>query len=186
MSAKYWEYFLSLEDDLDKCTKYIEFTTENYSTYSIELAKLIVSASSEFENVLKDLCKEINQSSSPNNIVDIYPIIFSEFPRFTEVKVQLPRYKIQLQPLAEWTCSKRPNWWAKGYNKIKHSRDNSFNQANLQNALNSMGALFASILYYHQKISGGINIDYSRRPTLFDDIDDPGGATISLSYSIPL
>ena len=188
MSLKYWEYFLSLEDDLEKCTKFIEFDTRNYNTFSIELAKIIISASAEFENVAKDLCKLIDPTSSPKNIIDIYPILFQEFPKFCDIEITIPRYKLQFKPWDQWTSSKRPDWWANGYNKIKHSRDTSFHLANLQNAIHAMGALFSGILYFHEKLSGGIHVDYSRAPSLFDIIEEPTGIQnggISLHYQLP-
>jgi len=188
MSLKYWEYFLSLEDDLEKCTKYIEFDERNYTTFSIELAKIITSASAEFENVAKDLCKLIDPPSSPNNIVIIYPILLREFPNFCNIEITIPRYRLQFKPLELWDSSQRPDWWTNGYNQIKHSRDTSFHLANLKNALYSMGALFSAILYFHKKLSGDIQVDYSRSPSLFGIIEEPTGmedGSIFLSYRLP-
>lgn len=189
MNYKYWEYFLSLEDDLEKCTKYIEFCPANYQTFSIEFAKIIIAASAEFENVAKDLCKLIDPSAKPNNMPDVYPIITREFHRFCDVEVVLPRYKIRFKPWGQWTTNSRPDWWVNGYNKIKHSRDSSFNKANLENAIYAMGGLFVGILFYHQKISGGVNVDYLRTPTLYDiqeEVSEFSGGRISLSYRLPL
>lgn len=189
MNYKYWEYFLSLESDLERCTRYIEFHESNFTTFSIELAKIIMAASAEFENVAKDLCKQIDPNTNPRNITDIYPIITREFGRFCEVEVVLPRYKIQFKPWSQWTDDQRPDWWKNGYNAIKHSRDTSFGKATLENAIYSLGGLFTAILYYHQKLSGGITIDYSRSPTLYniqeesDGYDDGG---MSVSYRLPL
>ena len=174
---------------MERCTKYIEFCPENFETFSIELAKIIISASAEFENVAKDLCNLIDSNSSPGKITEIYPVLISEFPKFCEVEVVLPRYKINFKPWDQWTSNQRPDWWSQGYNKIKHSRDASFDKANLKNAIFSMGGLFTGILYYHQKKSGGIEVDYSRSPSLFDIQEQPekmSGGGISLSYSLPL
>ncbi len=98
MSLKYWEYFLSIEYDLGKCTKFIEFDTINYDTFSIELAKIIISTSAEFENVAKDLCKLIKQTLSQDNIVNIYPILLQEFSNFCNIEISIPRYRLQFKP----------------------------------------------------------------------------------------
>ncbi|MDO9067760.1 MAG: hypothetical protein Q7W05_04815 [Deltaproteobacteria bacterium] len=96
MSVKYWEYFLSIEDDLERCTKYVEFCSGNYATYSNEFAKIIMAASAEFENVAKDLCHLISPSNKPGNIEEIYPILFGAYPKFGTVEVGIPRYKLNL------------------------------------------------------------------------------------------
>ena len=188
MSAKYWEYFLSLEDDLERCTKYVEFNPKNYASYSNEFAKIIMSASSEFENVAKDLCNLISPSSNPKNIEDIYPIVFGCYPKFGTVEVTIRRYKIILKPWEEWTATDRPKWWSNGYNKIKHSRTQHFEMANLQNAILAMAGLFTTILYFHHKASGGLDIEYNREPMLFDTAEtgDFTGSGITISYDIPV
>ena len=68
MSLPHWEYFLSLESDLEDCSKYVEFTSTNYKTYSIEFAKIILLASAEFDTVAKELCKIINPNINLNGI----------------------------------------------------------------------------------------------------------------------
>jgi hypothetical protein len=189
MNYKYWEYFLSLESDLERCTRYIEFHPSNFTTFSIELAKIIMAASAEFENVAKDLCKQINPSTNPRNITDIYPIIIGTFSRFCQVEVMLPRYNIQFQPWSQWTENQRPDWWKNGYNAIKHSRDTSFDKATLENAIYSLGGLFTAVLYYHQKLSGRFTIDYSRRPTLYGIQEEPADyqdAELLFEYRLPL
>ena len=183
MSAKYWEFFLSIEDDLERCTKYVEFCSNNYKTYSNEFAKIIMSASAEFENVAKDLCHLINPASKPGNIKDIYPIFFGAYPKFKTVEICIPRYKLSLQPCVDWTSSSGPAWWSNGYNKIKHERTQCFENANLNYAILSMAGLFTAILYYHHKETGGIEINYSRAPTLFDTVE-PNMDTIT--YDIPI
>ena len=185
MSFKYWEYFLSLENDLERCAKFVEFSTDNYESYSNEFAKLIMAASAEFENVAKDLCELISPGSKPGNIEDIYPIIFGHFPQFGTVEVSIPRYKLTLKPWDAWTNSVRPEWWSKGYNKIKHSRTEHFKKANLCNALHAMAGLFTAILYYHHKLSGHITIKFERTPALFDIADDGLNATIITTYTVP-
>jgi hypothetical protein len=146
-----------------------------------------MSASAECENIAKDLCKLIDSASSPENIVEIYPILFGFYPKFGSVEVEIPRYKLALKPWGDWTSSKRPDWWSKGYNKIKHERTLFFDRANLYNAILSMAGLFTTILYYHHKEIGGIVIDYNRSPALFDIAESGSfaGASITTSYDIP-
>lgn len=186
MSIKYWEYFLSLESDLERCTRFVEFTPANYATYSNEFAKIIMSASAEFENVAKDLSNLIIPGSDPGSINAIHPIIFGAYPKFGTVEVSIPRYKITLKPWEHWTATASPDWWSKGYNKIKHSRTVSFEKANLCNAIYSMAGLFSAILYCHHKETGKIDINFERSPTLFDIVDEGFCGTMIITYDIPL
>ena len=36
-SFPHWNYFLAMEEDLDRLSRFVEFTTNNYECYSIEL-----------------------------------------------------------------------------------------------------------------------------------------------------
>ncbi len=188
MSEKYWEYFLSLEDDLERCTKYVDFAAKNYKTFSNEFAKIIMSASAEFENVAKDLCGLIDPSCNPNkiNIESIYKTIGKEYPKMFTIRVLVTRYKLTLRPFNKWTATKRPEWWSDGYNQIKHDRTNNFEKANLEYALLSTSGLFVVILYFHQKMSGGIHVDINRAPSLFDLENKTGGANISVTFDVPI
>jgi len=56
----HWNYFLALESDLERVSRYIEFDKANFKTYSIELAHLLLAASSEVDVVAKTLCQRID------------------------------------------------------------------------------------------------------------------------------
>ncbi len=40
----HWNYFLAIESDLEKVSRYIEFAENNYGVYSIELAHLLLTS----------------------------------------------------------------------------------------------------------------------------------------------
>jgi len=67
----HWNYFLALESDLDRVSRYVEFTTYNYTTYSLEMAHLLLAAGSEIDVVLKSLCKKVNPTIEASNILSI-------------------------------------------------------------------------------------------------------------------
>jgi hypothetical protein len=58
------------------------------------------------------------------------------------MQIHAPRYGLTLTPWENWSKGINPDWW-RSYNNVKHQRDQYFNQATLQNALNAMGALLA-------------------------------------------
>jgi hypothetical protein len=145
MSHPHWEYFLSIEADLVHCGRYIEFSRDNYGAYSVEFARIIVAAGSEFDAVAKSLCGVIDSSTAPERITEYRPIITGKYPRFIDYKVHVPRFKLEFQPWLAWTSTAAPDWWSKGFNKIKHERDQHFREANLGNALLATTALLTGI-----------------------------------------
>ena len=65
---QHWNYFLTLEDDIGRLSRYLELTQANFSSYSLELARILFAAASEVDVVSKLLCKKIDADSSANNI----------------------------------------------------------------------------------------------------------------------
>ena len=66
MDYSYWNYFLSLERDLQTIGRYVEFSENNFNVYSVEILKLFLAASSEFEVVLKEIGKKYAYSKIVN------------------------------------------------------------------------------------------------------------------------
>lgn len=118
-------------------------------TYSIELAHLLMAASSEVDVVAKLSCKQIAPESNPHNIANYASTILSAEPNFTSLAVVVPRFGLTLKPWSLWTVTNPPLWW-KAYNGVKHHRDIQFHDANLKNCLNAMAALFSITTYYYE------------------------------------
>lgn len=189
MSFPHWEYFLSIESDLERCSRFIEFAPNNYSAYSVEFARIIMAAASEFDNLAKKLCNLIDSSKNPQNINQYYPIITSKYPKFTQYEILIPRYKLDFKPWLNWNASGSPDWWSKGYNKIKHDRDNHFCQANLYNAILATSGLLTGILYFYNCHFSSIpTIDLSQAPKLLipQDYNQSGWQSASISWSYTL
>ena len=168
MSPKFWEYYLNIEADLTACSRYVEFVQENYNTYSNEFARIIVIACAEIDAIFRELCNLIDSSAKADKIYKYFPIILSVFPNFRSGKLDIRRCGLVFEPWKSWEETISPEWWGKSYNKIKHDRYNHFEKASLENALNSVGALLITILYYHQYISGkSLNVDLNRGTQLF-------------------
>ena len=131
----HWNYFLALEKEAITISRYIEFTKENSSVFSMELLKLLFSSSSEIDVVMKLVCKKINKTSKASNISHYKTVFMKAYPEFSSVDVVLPRYGLTLRPWLNWKNNKRPDWWA-AYNNVKHERNKYYNEANLINTLN--------------------------------------------------
>lgn len=146
----HWNYFLAFDSDAEKLSRYIEFTKENNKTYSIELVRLLLSAASEVDVVAKLLCNKVSPDENVRDMADYRRILNTKFPKIKKMKIQIPRYGLDLTPWKNWNkIDRTPIWW-KAYNNVKHQRDMKFQKANLKNTLNSIAGLFCLVLYYYK------------------------------------
>ena len=150
-SKLHWNYFLAIETDLIKTARFIEFCEDNLETYSIELAHILISASSEVDVILREMCNLIDEDRNANNINDYREVIQQNLPKLISEPIFIHRYGLEFVPWENWNGDDSPNWW-RSHNKVKHQRNEHFNMANLQNALNSVGALLICMTYYYQMI----------------------------------
>ena len=139
-----WNYFLTLESDLENTSRYIEPSGQE-NVYSFEFAKLLVLACTEIESVLKVMCKEINPSSKAEKMSDYQPIIMQRFPKITEACVEISRLGRNIKPFSEWN-SQPLSWW-RAYNGVKHNRGNNFSDATYMNAVMALSGLYILIFY---------------------------------------
>jgi len=169
MSMPNWEYFLAIEQDLDKCTRYVQFCQQNYKSYSLEFARIIVASGAECDTVMKAMCKCIDSSQAPSSIPEYFQIVSKAYPRLVEYEIELPRYDLSFAPWKSWSPKEGPDWWKNGYNMIKHERDNGFENANLEYAISAAAGLFVILLYYYDQLlkpSAHIYVDSSWSPRL--------------------
>jgi hypothetical protein len=146
----HWNYFLALENDFEKISRYIELTEANNKTFSIELSKIIMTATQEVDVIMKKICLIISPESQPKNINHYKQIVMRILPDFSSEIVQLPRFGMSSKPWNNWNNRDiHPSWWSAN-NKLKHYRTDHFDTANLKNAFNSLGGLLIAILYYYK------------------------------------
>jgi hypothetical protein len=149
MHYPHWEFFMALDSDLDDASRYVEISPDNFKTYSIEFVHLLLAAGSEIDVVAKELCKKIEPSGNPSKITDYREIITRAYPKFHTIEISAPRHGITLRPWTSWGIGCNPDWW-QWYNKVKHERHLFYMEANLENVLGSISALFGIILYLYQ------------------------------------
>ena len=147
----YWNYFLSIEKDLNKLSRFIEFDKKNENVFSIELARLLISSSSEFEVVSKEFCKIKNQNSKIENINDIRREVLIYIPDIYAIEINISRFGLNYKPLINWETNNNCDWWT-SYNGVKHRRNIEYENANLKNAINAIGALYIINLYYYNSL----------------------------------
>ena len=150
-SLIHWNYFLALEKDLEVLSRYIEFTEANFTCYSIEIARILLSAASEVDVVAKQLCLKLDQTSLASNI-DLYRNeIKSAYPNLPLFRITIPRFGLELSPWTNWNNTHGvPDWWT-AYNKVKHHRNTDYHRANLKNCLNAVAGIFVILLYFYKE-----------------------------------
>lgn len=154
-SDLHWNYFLALDGDLERASRYVEFAPENYKTYSIEFAHLLFAASSEVDVVAKGLCEHLDSNAPRRNIKD-YEILFNRLELgFHLSEIWVPRYNLTLHPWENWGRGESPDWWA-SYNNVKHHRSTHFHEATLEHALNAMAGLLAMTFTYYSYLKTDI------------------------------
>lgn len=173
MKQPHWHYFLLLEDELVKISRFIEMNKDNFKVYSIKLTKLFLSICSEVDVVARLLCKEADEilfneskDSRNSNIETHRTVINTKFPDFHKANVKIPFYNLSFAP---WDCfkeNKNPAWWSE-YNDVKHERNINFKKANLNNVLLSMSGLMVLLVYLYGRQSV-ISLDSSNKPQLFE------------------
>lgn len=146
----HWNYFLALESDLERVSRYVEFTEENYKTYSLEMAHLLLAACSEVDVVLKGLCKKIKPEIKAGNIGQCRKILVLKFSRICDMNIRIPRYGLEITPWDNWKRDKNPYWWD-AYNNVKHHRDEYFSEATLRNTKAAVAGLFVILLFFYQE-----------------------------------
>jgi len=182
MKYPHWQYFISLESSLNETTRYVELSETNYPVFSIEYARILLSTASEVDVVCKLLCTKIDSAAKAGNIDDYRKIILSAYPKFPQIKIQVPRLEIDINPWGDWEKDKNPEWW-RNYNNVKHERGKYFEEANLKNSLFALSGLFAILLYYYQVEA--YKGDLHPFPRLIDYEKFPGYLIVTPGMELP-
>lgn len=183
----HWNYFIALEQDLDRLARFVDLTAPNEKTFSIEIGRLFLNASSEVDVVLKQIVRKYNAASSADKIGACLPEITQRFSDFIGFEVTVPRYGLSLHPWIDWSASSPPIWW-QHHNKVKHQRDQHFDKATVKNCVNAVAGLFVAVLYLYQQeaSNGGLLL----LPTLLNVGDQHFGGTqigrygLSFKYNV--
>ena len=160
----HWNYFFCLEDDVAALSRWIEFSKDNEPVYSIELARLLMTASAECDVVAKALCRAIDPKSRVSAIGAYRECILGAVPDLWSANVEIPRFGKVLQPWSSWETDEHPPLWWTANNKVKHHRANHFKDANLKNVLNSVAGLMVLLVL----LTSRDRLNLYPGPTLFE------------------
>jgi hypothetical protein len=146
----HWSYFLSVEEDLERLSRFIEFNQNNYECFSLEIVRLLMAAAAEVDVVCKMICHGFDPGCNADNIIEYREKIIPKYPQLATFTVTAPRYGLNFNPWEEWKHDNNPLWWD-AYNSIKHKRHTDYYKANLKNVLNAVAGLFVVCLYLYKE-----------------------------------
>ena len=142
LSRNYWRYYCMLEDKFLATVNYVELNQANFQSFSNEYALLLQAIGAELDNFFKIYCGF--DPTDRKKIVDYAAFILSDFPDITTEKIEVLDTEIEVQPCEGWNVSSPAQslpWW-KAFDDIKHNRIGNFAQANQENILNMLAALY--------------------------------------------
>ena len=181
----HWDYYVSLTNDFKEISYYVEIQPDNFETYSTAFTRLYLSAGSEVDVVAKLLCKKYNSSSKADNITGYRKELRKQEPKISTITISFKRYGLEFVPWQAWSQGNtNPQWW-KSYNNVKHNRNTSYKEANLEMCLQSLAGLCVLLAYlYPDRMAKPMGI---RRPELFlsDEYRKGGAALYSSAYELP-
>lgn len=147
----HWNYFLSLEEDIDRLSRYIEFTGKNFECFSLELTRILLTTSSEVDVVTKRYCNALNTRNRAQSIGKYKEEILAGNLASPATVITMPRYALTFTPWSAWSSQEASPYWWQSHTIEKHQRHTHFERPNLKNALNSIAGLFVLLIHYYQK-----------------------------------
>jgi hypothetical protein len=192
MDLSHWHYFLAIEEDLLRLSRFIEFSKKNASTFSLENARILMAATQEVDVLLKRICKK---HGKPGEKEPQYRKELSlEIPKLLTIEVSFLLGDIISCPYKAWASGKTPEWWTAN-NKIKHERHNHYEKASLSCVLDAVAGLFLANLYFYfpleanellfprAKLIFSDEVSTVSRPTVFSV--NPMILAVSAHYELP-
>lgn len=142
-----WRYFLAQEDAFIQTLNYVELTSSNFGTKSIEYSRQLVVNGAEFENVVKLLSIK-KFKIEPGNISEYKEFLLSEYPEICQEAVNIDKYRLIEHPFESWDTGAKLSWWDK-YTGLKHRRHASNQYADMESVLSSLCALIVLEKYLY-------------------------------------
>lgn len=151
-----WNYYLYLEEDFIELTRYVSIHSNNYKTFSDEIHKQLLSVAMEFENINKEIMKELgNELNEKCNIIEFGKWLFDSGANYKDIVIEIKFSKenLILNPFKKEKFGEKEQmpWW-RAYNKIKHNRYESYSDVNFEHLLNALAALLYCEMYLVKEI----------------------------------
>lgn len=169
---KCWRYYLILEKRFIDTTQYVELSSDNFETYSLEYVNLLQSIGSEVDVFMKVICKF--DQSARKTITDYCKVIIPKYPNIKEQSVSVQLLNEAIKPFKNWNSKKAKKslpWW-EAYDTVKHGRIDNYRLANLENVLKALSALYLLEMYYLKDIAKADEMDIPERNSELFTLDN--------------
>jgi len=144
-SNLHWKYILALDEDFGRLSRFIEPCQENFNSYSLEIARILMAATQECDVILKELCS-ISGHSECKNEQNYRECLNNLYPSIAGIKISCPRFQLEFVPFSNWASDLTPAWWSAN-NKVKHHRNQHYAQACLRNVMESISGLLVANIF---------------------------------------
>ena len=150
--TRIWPFYIRLEKDFINTLTYVEFSQDNFLTYSVEFEKQLLAIGSEIDVLCKLLCEKIDSTKHPSNM-DGYSSLLCGYRNITVTKISFIINQQDYIPFDGWTVGNNPSWW-KAYNKVKHERlkSDNYKKGNLENVFMALSGLYLLNRLYYKRI----------------------------------
>jgi hypothetical protein len=179
-TLQHWRYFIALEREFTETLRYVEYTPNQQSVFSFELARLLMLACSELDVVFKVACATVAPNASPDSIGAYFECLSKKY-RLVSEEVRVDRYSEVLKPFDGWTKDHPPAWWS-AYNKVKHRRHEHFELASLKNTIHALTGLFVGNLLALNEL--GLISNVFDGPILLGRDSEPGHLMVETGYKV--
>lgn len=142
-----------LEKRFMESIEYVELHEDNLKTFSNGYALLIQAIGAELDTVFKGFCGF--NTSDQKTITEYSRYILGTYPDVINTKIVLQEYDMDIQPFQNWKESQPAQslqWWS-AFTNIKHNRYDQLHQANQENVLNILGALYLIEMMWLKEIT---------------------------------
>src|SRR5262245_292003 len=92
----HWNYFLAIEEDLVRLSRYVEFHPDNFGCYSIETARILLAAGAEVDVTCKRMCRVFEPESDADRMSGYRVVLLERFPDLAKFGVGVPRFGLSL------------------------------------------------------------------------------------------
>lgn len=143
---EHWEVLKTIEDDLILISKYIKFDRRNFSTYSVELSKILIFICSEVESIYKIFSEEVYKDKA-NNINGFKSLIIQNQDYLSLIETFRVEVGKSIGEIVPWINFSTADllWW-KAYNRLKHEYIDNLIEGSLNNVINSVAGMYALLV----------------------------------------
>lgn len=152
----YWNYYRQLEGDFFSLEPFCAIDKVNDNAFSTKYLHLILSICGEIDTICKRMCSCIDPDMDMDTcgINEYKNIMMTHYPKIADERVVIRKHIYrEVQPWQPWAHKQTPHWWSI-YNKLKHHRDELWNNkeaykyANQKTTIDALCALYIVLEYW--------------------------------------